>query len=151
MGPNRIVSSIYGYGVCLIAIVVFLVSVAAFVSSAFRTADPALGAHRQRAVMRGFGGPQSFMHRGRFGEPGRYGHRRTYGSSGAPRGTRMNAAQGVSPTSSSSQRVIAFRNARIARDRLEAVRSLTISFVLIVVSVLLFLGHWRWLNAPQPA
>jgi hypothetical protein len=74
-----------------------------------------------------------------------------YGSSGATQGAATNGAAGVSATSGATPRSADFQNARIARGRLEAVRSLTINFVLIVVAVLLFLGHWRWLHAPQPA
>lgn len=159
MERTRIIPSLYGYGVCLIAVVVFLVCIAGFVSSAFRTANPALGGYRPHVAVQGFrphaapwGGfmHHDFGHRGGFAQPVGFGHRPMYGSSGATQGA-ANAAAGGSPISGATPRSADLQNARIARGRLEAVRYLTINFVLIVVAVLLFLGHWRWLHGPQPA
>ena len=59
MEQNRIIPSLYGYGVCLIAIMVFLVASVAFVNNAFRVVNPALGVHHHVA-QHGFRRPGGF-------------------------------------------------------------------------------------------
>lgn len=147
MERSRIIPAIYGYGVCLIAVIVFLVSIAGFVNNAFRTAYPESGGFHHRVALHGFGPrgfrPGGFMHGGGVGQ-------RT-GPPSAAQGASPNSAQVTPVAGAQSQRSTNFRTGFIARARLQAARSLIIDFVLLVASVLLFLSHWRWLNALQRA
>jgi len=132
---TRVIPALYGYSVCLIAVIVFLICIAGIVNNAFRVANPASGAFHRPVAMHGF----RFMHRG-------FGHR---GGFRQPQATPN--ASGETPSGAVSGPSTNFRDAFIARARLNAVRRLTLSVVLLIVSVLLFAGHWRWLHASQPA
>jgi hypothetical protein len=158
---SRIIPTIYGYAVCLIAIIVFLISISGFVNNIFRTGYPGSEGFHGRIATHGFRagrfkhsafGHWSMGHRS-FGRRG-LGHGAFNQRSGLP-GTSQralpNATQGSPAIGAQNQRFANFRNAFIARARLNAVRLLAIDFVLLIVSVLLFVGHWRWLNHPQPA
>src|ERR1700729_4359213 len=117
---NNTVPAIYGYTVCLIAVLLFLAGSIGVVNNAFRTVNPGLGSHHRMSM--------GWLH-----SRGFHGFGRREGAFG-----RLNAAQGTSPDV-----------ARTARARLNAVRALTVSLVLLIISIVLFRGHWRWLNGPR--
>jgi hypothetical protein len=152
MDRSHIIPTIYGYGVCLIAIIVFLISIAGLANNTFRAVYPGLGASHGRIASRGFGWQgfraEGFKH-GAFRQWG-VSHR-SFGQRGLRPGTFNRSGSGAPIIGAQNQRSANFRNAFIAGARLNALRLLTTDFVLLVVSVLLFLGHWRWLNRPQPA
>jgi hypothetical protein len=106
---NNTVRAIYGYAVCLIAVLLFVAASVGFVNGVFRTVSP------------GFEGSH---------------HRMSLPWSGSAPG-------------SIEQRRNVFRGAMITRARLNAVRGLVVSLVLLIISIALFSGHWRWLNAPR--
>lgn len=111
---HTIVSAIYGYTVCLIAILLFVAGSVGFVNNAFRTANPGLE-----------------------GSPYRIGM-----------GVRRADPPAVSAPFGMAQPPNRFHGAMIARGRLNAVRGLVVSLVVLIISVVLFGWHWRWLNAP---
>lgn len=139
--PNR-VAQLYGYAVCLIAVVVFLVNANSLVESAFTLANPLRG-----------GGD-------------RFGMQPVVSSFEAYRATvsrenRFNAPPGAGPAAATPlpdsllrARYEALRADRIDQARFDAERSLTTSVLLLALSVVLFALHWRWLRrsaAPVPA
>ena len=135
--PNR-VAPLYGYAVCLIAVIVFLISANSFVEQTFTLANP-LRAQGDRFGM----------------EP-------TISSFEAYRATlnRFPVARpdGPAPTVPDSvlrARYEALRADRIEQARFDAKRGLTTSGLLIFLSIGLFAVHWRWLRSrdggPLPA
>jgi hypothetical protein len=109
---HTIVSAIYGYTVCLIAILLFVAGSVGFVNNAFRTANPGLeGSHYRMGVRRA-------------------------------------DAPIVSAPFAIAQPPNTFRGGMIARGRLNAVRGLVVSLVVLIISIVLFRWHWGWLNAP---
>ncbi len=121
---NNTVPAIYGYTVCLIAVLLFVAASVGFVNGVFRTVNPGFeGSHHRMSVP--WSRPDGFH------------------------GTVPGVAQTGSAPGSMDQRRDTFRGATIARARLNAVRGLAVSLVLLIISIVLFRGHWRWLNAPR--
>ena len=141
---SRIVAAIYGYAICLIAVLLVIFNGAGFVTNAFRIANPGLSEmHRGDVVFRTFG-PHP-----RFG-PG-LPPPELLGQIRVPAG----ASPGASPSAKVIQppeqfEVVAGR--MTAEPRLDAVRGLVVNIVLLVIAALLFRAHWRWLgNRTRPA
>ncbi len=139
---NSTVSAIYGYTVCLIAVLLFVAGSVGFVNGVFRTVSPGLGGSHHRMGMR-WSRPHGFHGFGQRG--GRY------GQLNAAQGTSPDVAQTGSAIGATAPRPNTFCSAMIARARLNAVRALVVSLVVLIISIVLFRGHWRWLNVPRPA
>lgn len=129
MQRSSIIGDIYGYLVCLLAIVIFVHAAAGFINSAFG-GSPGMGFHRTM-LMTMRGGPGGPMWRGQM------------------RGTmprwNMNPDVTISPPPGAPQVQVA---ARIHRG--PDVRGLVVNAVLLLIAVLLFGWHWRWLRT-RPA
>lgn len=131
--PNR-VAQLYGYAVCLITVVVFLVSANSFVENLFRFGNPVRGSGGNfgEASITSFEAYRSTVNR--FGVPGR----------DAP-------PPPATPDSVLRARYEALRADRIEQTRFDAEKGLTTSGLLIVLSVVLFALHWRWLRSRDVA
>jgi len=149
MQRSSIIGDIYGYLVCLLAIVIFVHSAAGFVNSAFGFAGARVAAHGFPAPMmmiaaRQPGGGMRIWSGG-MRPPwtgGMYRHR----GPGAvvppnPAATLQPGAPNVLPT------------VTVARMRPHGpiVRGLVLDLILMILAVLLFRWHWRWLQRTQPA
>jgi hypothetical protein len=124
--PNR-VPQIYGYTVCLITVVAFLISINGIVDASFTLANP--------------------MH-------GPYGHvdgLASFESYEASRGERMVADRNVPPDTTSFEtrrrRYEALRADRIDANRLQAWRRLVGNGLTMLIAIGLFAWHWGWLRA----
>ncbi|HZO19360.1 MAG TPA: hypothetical protein VFB46_10285 [Gemmatimonadaceae bacterium] len=127
--PNRI-PQIYGYTVCLIAVVAFLISINQVVDAAFSLANPL---HSR------FGGPESFS---------------SFEAYEATRGERVtvperNPAQRIDTASVETRRrqYEALRADRVDANRYRALRDLVSSGLILMLSIALFAWHWNWLRA----
>lgn len=127
--PNRI-PQIYGYTVCLIAVVAFLISTNQVVDAAFSLANPL---HSR------FGGPESFS---------------SFEAYEATRGERMtiperNPNQPIDTASIETRRrrYESLRADRVAANRFQAWRDLVSSGLILLISIALFAWHWSWLRA----
>lgn len=135
--PNR-VAQLYGYAVCLIAVIVFLISANSFVENAFTLANPLRGGDN------------------RFGLEPAISSFEAYRATAA-RENRLNpsvsAAATVPPPPDSvlRTRYEALRAERIDQARFDAERGLTTSGLLLLLCVVLFVLHWRWLRSAAPA
>jgi hypothetical protein len=123
--PNRI-PQIYGYTVCLIAVVALLISINGIVDASFTLANP--------------------LH-------GPYGHvdgLTTFESYEASRGERTapdrNTLIDTTSVETRRQRFEALRADRIDANRLQAWRRLVGSGLTMLIAVALFVWHWRWLR-----
>ena len=124
--PNRI-PQIYGYTVCLIAVVAILISVNGIVDASFTLANP--------------------LH-------GQYGHGEgltTFESYEASRGERTAPDRGLPPDTTSLEtrrrRFEALRADRIDANRLQAWRRIVGSGLTMLIAIALFGWHWSWLRA----
>jgi hypothetical protein len=123
--PNRI-PQIYGYTVCLIAVVAFLISINGIVDASFTLANP--------------------LH-------GPYGHvdgLTTFESYEAGRGERTASDRSTPPDTTSLEtrrrRFEALRADRIDANRLQAWRRLVGSGLTMLIALALFAWHWSWLR-----
>ena len=124
--PNRI-PQIYGYTVCLIAVVAFLISINGVVDATFTLANP--------------------MH-------GPYGHvdgLTNFESYEASRGDRMspdrNTPADTTLVETRRRRFEALRTDRIEANRLQAWRRVVGSGLTMLIAIGLFAWHWSWLRA----
>jgi hypothetical protein len=128
MDRSERIAQLYGYTVCLIAIVVFIASANSFVQSAFEYANPFSG------------------------NPWSYGAGQVLTSFDSYKATYDLTLPGQKPVPAISDaemhaRYDALRADRISTARFEAVKSMTVSGILIVIAILLFIVHWRWLQS----
>ena len=124
--PNRI-PQIYGYTVCLIAVVAFLISINGIVDATFTLANPLYGSYGP------FDGMASFE------------------SYEASRGERMVVDRNVPPDTTSVEtrrrRFEVLRTDRIESNRLQAWKKLVGSGLTMIIAIGLFVWHWSWLRA----
>ena len=128
--PSR-VAQLYGYAVCLIAVVVFLISANSFIENVFALSNPLRGKNQfAEPSVTSFEAYRSTANR--FTPPTKEG--------GQPE---------VTSDSVLRSRYEALRADRIEQARFEAERGLTTSGLLILVSLVLFGVHWRWLRGRE--
>jgi hypothetical protein len=129
------VPQLYGYSVCLVAIVVMLVNVTSLVNTAFTLSDP-------------------LASRGEFGWPGpvltsfeafRATADRLQMVSVGPGGTESTTKPKLTDAELRA-RYEALRADQLQRTKLEAQRTMTTSILLLILSAALFVWHWRWVR-----
>ncbi|MGA8534680.1 MAG: hypothetical protein WB615_11270 [Candidatus Tumulicola sp.] len=133
MQRSAIIGSVYGYLVCLLAILLFVHSGARSVDGIFGVVNPTMSAHhrgsmtgtRDRRHMRPWGAPVGI---------------------GAAQASAATASRW--PTAAGNGRENA-RAAMVANARMRAARDLAVNLILLVVAVLLFRWHWKWLHNGQ--
>ena len=133
--PNR-VPQIYGYTVCLVAVITFLISANSLVQNAFIMANPLQGGQAR------FGGEPSIT--------SYEAYRATYDRERPVPGP--DAKSPVTDTASEVTmriRYDALRADRIERAKFESLRAVTGSLLLIALSIALFTLHWRWLRGTR--
>ena len=135
MKPS-LIAQIYGYAVCLVSVVVFLIALTGMVEAMFDLGEPLSGRAR-------YAGPErisSFEV-----------YRRDFQTSRAmPRGPGEPAVE--MPDDSTLRAIYeAERADRIGSARFEATRSLVRSALLMLAAVLLFITHWRWMTRLREA
>jgi len=144
--PHRI-GQLYGYTVCLVAVVTFLTSANSFVKGLFALADPV--SYGQEPFRMGFEPSLSSFEA----------FRATYmfGPSGAmvsmarARGAARDTSQRVDTLSTAElrSRYEALRSERVAQVRQAGLSEVVTSGILIVLAAVLFGVHWRWLRARE--
>ena len=132
MHPGSRIAQIYGYAVCLIAVVVFLIAASNIVEAMFDRSQPLL---TERWSGRADGDLTSFE-----------AYRASRSENVKP------AAPGASPgadtlsTADLRVRYEALRAHQIATVRFQSTRRLVQHGFLLVVAFALFVMHWRWLR-----
>jgi hypothetical protein len=131
---NRI-AQIYGYAVCLVAIVTILISITQIVNAAFNLSSPL------RAEGYGRGGPLTSYTAYR---------REQLQRASAPERTREGPlVRDSAGTPTEAEIRQAFEDERleqIGNVRFRAMRTLVTSTLLIIIASGLFFMHWRWLR-----
>ena len=126
----------YGYMVCLIAVIVGLISLAGVTNSLFDYADPI---HSERYAS-GSDRPVTSYNA----------YKRAYYER-QPRPSRTGPDQAKSvpdsvPDSTLRQMYLEDRTDRIDTIRFRAMKSFVGAFLLLIVSIVLFTIHWKWLR-----
>ncbi len=123
--PNRI-PQIYGYTVCLIAVVAFLISINGIVDATFTLANPLHGQYG------GHEGLTSFE---------------SYEASRVERTAPERVPADTTSSETRRRRFEALRADRIDANRLQAWRRLVGNGLTMVIAIALFAWHWTWLRA----
>ena len=114
---------VYGYTVCVIAVVTFLICATVVVNNVFDLANP---------IQAGFGTALSSFD--------------AYEAEQHP--ASVNAAARPDTTSEATlrKRYEALRADHVARVRFQSWKAIVTSSLLLIISVVLFVLHWRWLK-----
>ena len=126
--PSR-VKQWYGYAVCLIAVVTFLFSARAFLEATINLSNPL-------QAEAGFGLPVASSFEA---------YLVTYRERTVPPGAKPDTTS----VETLRARWQALRDDHIARVRFQATRSIATSLVSMLLSVLFFAFHWRWLRKQE--
>jgi hypothetical protein len=127
---------VYGYTVCVIAVVTFLICATVIVNNAFDLANP---------IQAGFGIESSLSSFDAY--------KATY-QKDQRSGAAAAAAEPRPDTLSDATlrvRYEAVKADRIAHVRFQSWKALTTSTLLLVISVVLFVMHWRWMRKAPAA
>jgi hypothetical protein len=129
------VAQLYGYTVCLVAVVSFLICASSIVGGLFDLANP-LEADRRffDASLTSFEA-----------------YKATYQRESVVRFRPDQPKPDTFPEPVLRARYEALRLDQIARGHFQAVRSITTSGLMLVLSVVLFVVHWRWLRKRSAA
>ncbi|MEX1186391.1 MAG: hypothetical protein WEA80_07360 [Gemmatimonadaceae bacterium] len=137
MDQPRWIPQVYGYTVCLIAVITILISLNSVVNNVFEFAEPEMS----REVTGEFGGRSLEACRQRW--------MRTSSS------IRPDAPSAAAPDIPADSVLMALcaeeRAERIAAVRHRALRSLVTSTLMLLVAGVLFAVHWRWLRGSRTA
>jgi hypothetical protein len=145
---NRI-AQVYGYAVCLIAVVTFIFSAKGIVDAAFNLSDPL----RAEGVY-GRGGPltsfEAYKREQSTRPPSRM--RPVRMTAPAPVDTAMPTDTVSPPTDAELRRMFDEERADMtANVRFRSMRTLVTSFLMILIALGLFVMHWRWLRRQSTA
>lgn len=138
MDQPRWIPQLYGYTVCLIAVITILISLNGIVHNTFEFAEPEMS----REVTGEFGGRSLEACRQRW--------MRT-ASSTRPEAPAAAPAPDVPSDSALMALCAEERTDRIAAVRHRALRSLVTSTLMLLVAGILFAVHWRWLRGSRTA
>jgi hypothetical protein len=117
----------YGYTVCLVAVVTFLLSARGLVDDLFTLSNPLRSSSRYGTALTSFEAyeaTQDMM-------------------------PRRVAADSVAPPSEAElrRRYTALREDQIAQSRFDAMRGIVASLLMLLIAAGLFIWHWRWLRS----
>ncbi len=128
--PKRVGAQIYGYTVCVVAVITFLISTGNFVNSVMDLQGP--------------------IHAGytREGEPSlaSFENYKMDILRSMPRGNEAAGASYIPDDNTLREMYEAARNDKVQLEVHKANRNMTISGLLIIICVILFVTHWRWMN-----
>jgi hypothetical protein len=133
--PSR-VAQLYGYTVCLIAVVVFLASTNSLLENAFTLTNPLQSRESEYGIEPSVSSFEAY--------------RTTY-----DRERQLRASPGAIVAGDSAPEAVlraryeVLRNDRIQRVRFRAQRALATSTLSLILAIALFAIHWRWLRAPS--
>ncbi len=135
MEKSHVVAKLYGYVVCLVAVIVLLVSVGSLVKAWYDLKDPM---HvRSFELM----GPMSSADLASFES---YKISRLQAPGYAP--TEKTATPAYTPSDDELHKAYdAAKEDQVASVRLNAHRTITVDVILIIIAALLFWYHWSWL------
>ncbi|NNM98611.1 MAG: hypothetical protein HKL91_02285 [Candidatus Eremiobacteraeota bacterium] len=135
-----VIANIYGYAVCLIAVVVFFAGTAGFIGGAFGAIHPT---PFHPFITRNI----RIEHGSRFG--GMIWHGRPGMQPGAMPMHSGSTHPGIMPQP--GRPTAAGHASMLANARYAAVRRMTIALAMLAIAGILFARHWRWLHSGTPS
>jgi hypothetical protein len=123
------VSLLYGYLVCLIAIVAILISATSLISAAFDLSNPLIAENFNNKDLSSFEAYKSTYQNPPFDRPA---SDKSTQVGNAPTEEQLKSAYEAAKTN------------KIATVKFRAWRTITTSLVVIIFAILLFTWHWRW-------
>lgn len=140
---------VYGYTVCLIAVIVALISVSGLLDAAFTIAAPlggdSNGAWSEMGQSRSLRSLDAFRASATKTSTGAYVFRhQVFGTNGVV---------AIADTLSDAEvrvRYQTLRDDRLSEQRFKAVKGFVTNTVMLVFALALFGWHWRWLRRPAP-
>ena len=136
MQRPSLIGEIFGYLLCLLAVVIFFISVAGIVNSAFRIVNPTAGPRVMGARM--------------IGAPGHRGGNFFFRTRGGDKGPGpMAAPPAPFPRPPGAPDVATMRANFTADARYDAARRLVLAIVMLILSILVFRRAFAWLNPKQ--
>ncbi|MBS1544270.1 MAG: hypothetical protein JST14_11590 [Bacteroidetes bacterium] len=121
-------AQIYGYAVCLVAVVTFIMAMTAFVTALMSMSD-------SQYVSGSYGSSELSL--ASFDTYKLDVQRSLQGSGGSVQ---------VPDDQTLKSMYEAAKNDKIATERRQAIKSMTVSGMLIFISIVLFFVHWRWMK-----
>lgn len=121
-----VIANIYGYAVCLIAVVVFFIATAGFIGGVFNVIHPTPGRMFAMQHMR-------------------------FGTAGRSATGMMWKGQSPANAMPRAMRTLPAPSHLVANSRYAALRRLVISLAMLILAGVLFVRHWRWLEATSVA
>jgi len=128
--PNRI-PQIYGYTVCVIAVVTLLICASVIVNNVFDLANPIQAGLAFESSLSSFEAYEATYQKDQRSLVG-----------GAAREARADTAS----EATLRKRYDALRADRTSRVRFQSWKAITTSGLLLIISVILFTVHWRWMR-----
>lgn len=128
--PNR-VPQIYGYTVCVIAVVTFLICATVIVNNVFDLANPIQAGLPLESSLSSFDAYKATYQKDQrvpVAAPG------------------SDARADTVSEATLRKRYDAMREDRISRVRFQSWKAITTSGLVLIISVILFAVHWRWLR-----
>lgn len=132
MEKQNKIAQLYGYAVCLVAVITFLISMASLVGAIFNLSDPL----HSRGMGFGYGQPSLAS----------FENYKMDVLKSPQEGQQLSAAAYVPDDEIFRAMYEAAKADRIQSVRLESHRSITVDSLLIVVCILLFVFHWFWIR-----
>ncbi len=133
-----VIANIYGYAVCLIAVVVFFAGTAGFIGGAFGAIHPTPF--------------HPFITRNiRIEHGSHFGGMMWHGRPGMQPGAMHPGATQSGSMPQSAIPAAAPRASMLANARYAALRRMTIALAMLVIAGILFARHWRWLQSGTPS
>jgi len=135
MDKSLVITKIYGYLVCLVAIIVTLIAIGQIINASFALSDPIHT--RDYSYVSAPYDLSSFD-----------AYKADYGRFNALDKTTSTTTSVATPLTD-EQLLAAYNSARenqISTVRLQATKTITTYAILLMVAGLLFWGHWRWLH-----
>lgn len=128
--PARIVSQVYGYAVCLVAVIVFLISITSLITAVLDLNDPLHSGYTPP------GSPSLASY-----ESYKLDVMKSFQSG-------INAGKETYMPSEETLRNLyeTARNEKIRTIRYQSNKTILISSLMILISLILFIIHWRWMQ-----
>lgn len=130
------VPQVYGYTVCVIAVVTFLICATVIVNNVFDLANPIQAGYGAESSLSSFDAYKATYQKDQRSGP--------LAAAAEPRPDTLSQA-------TLRARYEAVRADRIARVRFQSWKALATSGLLLVISVVLFVVHWRWMRKASGA
>ena len=126
--PNRM-AHLYGYTVCLIGLIIGLISLSSILNAFFDRANPLQSESPFGASLTSF---------------------ESYKATYRRESTMFDRSEGAKPDTTSDASLHARYDAlvtdRVAATRYRTAKSLTVGFIFLLISIALFVTHWRWVR-----